>query len=98
MTRDVFEAAGSVFNWRGPLAYLDAARAAFWIMAGYKNRRLSTWKYQTEKYNAVEAVPVWVSDVFPVNQSIGYPGDPGYEQIIIARNWFVPGYNEEIVY
>ncbi len=97
MSKDVFEAAGSSFNWRGTLAYLDAARAAFWIMIGFKNKQLSTNGYA--KY-PIEAIPVWVSDVFPsyAHSAFGDPPEPAYEQIIVAKNWLIPGFNQEIVY
>lgn len=100
MTRDIFKFANNELKWRGPVAYFDAARAAFWIMAGYKNRRITSWSVRDKKLDPLEAIPVWVSEVFPYygNASMGDSPDPAYDQIVIARNWFVPGYNEEVIY
>ena len=74
------------WGWRrwGP-----AIRGILWRTLGVRNKKLGGWGEC-----AVAAIPVWASEQRPDGL---LPPSPIWDEIVVAADWWRPGYNEIVV-
>lgn len=94
----MFKAYGSSTVW------LNAIRGCFWILLDITNKEITGWEVNIGRTGVKgrdkkRGIPIWYGSIYPMYMGpIGDPPEPAHDQILIAENWLVPGYNVEQIY